>query len=67
MPAPVLGFAYWHSNNNYVKIVSASPRQTKPKKLLIKQRHVIQIIFHVNEETRPRPSFHELICQINLH
>ena len=66
MLAPALGFTYRHSYNNYVKIVSASPRQTKLKKILIKQKRVNQIIFHVNEETRPRPPFHELICQINL-
>ena len=54
MPATVLHFAYWHSYNNYVKILSTSTRQTKLKKILIKQKYVIQIIFHVNEETRPR-------------
>ena len=67
MPAPALHFAYLHSYSNYVKIVSPSTRQTKLKKILIKQKHVIQIIFYVNEETRARPSFQELnICQINL-
>ena len=54
MPATVLHFAYWHSYNNYVKILSTSTRQTKLKKILIKQKYVIQIIFHVNEETGPR-------------
>ena len=57
MPIPVLCFTYLHSYNNYVKIVSASTRQTKLKKILIKQKHVIRIIFYVNEETRARPSF----------
>ena len=67
MPVPALCFAYSHSYNNYVKIVSTSTRQTKLKKILIKQKHVIQIIFYVNEETCARPSFQELIiCQINL-
>ena len=55
MPASALSFAYWYSYNNYVKTVSTSKRQTKLKKILIKQKHVIRIIFHVNEETRPRP------------
>ena len=67
MPVPALRFAYSHSYNNYVKIVSASTPQTKLKKILIKQTHVIRIIFYVNEETLARPSFQELnICQINL-
>ena len=64
MPVPALRFAYWHSYTNYVKTVSSSTRQTKLKKILIKQKHVIRIIFHVNEETRPRPSFQELILLI---
>ena len=63
MHVPVLRFAYSQSYNNYVKTVSTSTRQTKLKKILIKQRHVIRIIFHVNEETRP-PSFQELIVLI---
>ena len=67
MPVPALRFTYSRSYNNYVKVVSASTRQTKLKKILIKQKHVIRIIFYVNEETRARPSFLELIiCQINL-
>ena len=67
MPVPALRFAYSHSYNNYVKIVSASARQTKPKKILIKQKHVIRIRFYLNEETRARPSFQELnICQLYL-
>ena len=61
MPLTGLRFAYMHSYNNYVKIVSTSTRQTKLMKILIKQKHVIRIIFRVNEETRPRPSFQELI------
>ena len=63
MPVPALCF-YWHSYKKYVKIVSTSTRQTKLKKILIKQKHVIQIIFHVNEETCPKPSF-LYICQID--
>ena len=67
MPVPALRFAYSHSYNNYVKIVSANTRQKKLKKILIKQKYVIRIIFYVNEETLARPSFQELhICQINL-
>ena len=54
----------WHSYNNYVKIVSTTTHQTKLKKILITQKYVIQIILHVNEGTRPRPPFQELI---NLH
>ena len=38
---PNLDFAYSHSYNNYVKIVSTSTRQTKLKKILIKRKHVI--------------------------
>ena len=64
IPAPDLRFAYWHSYKNYVKTVSRRTRQTKLKKILIKQKHVIRIIFHVNEETRPRPSFQESILLI---
>ena len=64
MHVPALRFAYSQSYNNYVKTVSTSTRQTKLKKILIKQKHVIRIIFHVNEETRPRPSFQELIVLI---
>ena len=72
MSVPALRFAYSHSYNNYVKIASASTRQTKLKKILIKQKYVIRIIFYVNEETRARPSFQELnICQkkpaLSLH
>ena len=48
MLVPALHFAYSHSCNNYLKIVSASTRQTKLKKILIKQKHVIRIIFYVN-------------------
>ena len=67
MPAPALRFAYSHSCNNYVKIVSASTRQTELKTILILQKHVIRIISYVNEETSAGPSFQELnICQINL-
>ena len=70
MPVPALRFVYLHSYNNYVKVVSASTRQIKLKKILIKQKHVIRIMFQVNEETRARRSFQELntleICQINL-
>ena len=60
MPVTALRFAYSHSYNNYVKTVSTSSRQTKLKKILMKQKYVIRIIFHVNEKTRPRP-FQELI------
>ena len=70
MSAPALRFTYslcFASNNNYAKIVSARTRQTKLNKILIKQKHVIHIMFEVNEETRARPLFRELnICQINL-
>ena len=67
MPVPALQFPYLHSYNNYVKIASASTRQSKLRKILTEQKHVIQIIFYVNEETCARPSFQELnICQINL-
>ena len=52
-----------HFYNNYVKIFT-STRQKKLKKILIKQKHVIQIMFHVNDETRPSPSFQELILLI---
>ena len=64
MPIPTVRFAYWHSYNNYVKVVSTSTRETKLKKILINQEHVIQIIFHVNEETRTRPSFQELLLSM---
>ena len=63
MPDPAFCF-YWHSYKKYVKIVFTSTYQTKLKKILIKQNHVIRIIFHVNEETRPRPSFLD-VCQID--
>ena len=43
MPVPALRFVYLHSYNNYVKVVSASTRQIKLKKILIKQKHVIRI------------------------
>ena len=67
MSVPAMRFAYSHSYNNYVKIEFISTRQTKLKKILIKQKDVIRIIFYVNEETRARPSFQELnICQINM-
>ena len=65
IPAPALRFAYWHSNNNYVKTVFSTTCQTKLKKILIKQKHVIRIIFHVNKEACPRPSFQELILLIH--
>ena len=46
MHVPALRFAYLHSYNNYVKILSTSTRQTKPKEILIKQpEHVIRISF----------------------
>ena len=64
MPIPDLRFAYSHSYSSCVKILSSSTRQTKLKKIMIKQKHVIRIIFHVNKETRPRPSFQELILLI---
>ena len=64
MSVTALHFAYWHSYNNYVKIVSTTTRQTKVKKILIKQKYVIQIIFYVNEETCQRPPFQELILLI---
>ena len=48
MSIPALGFAFFHSHSNYVKTVSTSTRQTKLKKILIKQKHVIRIIFHEN-------------------
>ena len=64
MHVSALRFAYSQSYNNYVKIVSTNTPQTKLKKILIKQKHVIRIIFHVNEETRPSPSFQELIVLI---
>ena len=64
MPAPALRFAYWHSYNNYVKIVFSTTCQTKLKKILIKQKLVIRIIFHVNKEACPRASFQELILVI---
>ena len=64
MPVQALCFAYSHSYNNYVKIVSTRNRQTNLKKLLINQKYVIRIIFHANEGTRPRPSFQELVLLI---
>ena len=64
MPVTALRFAFLHSYNNYVKIVPTSTRQIKLKKMLIMQKHVIRIIFYVNEETRPRPSFQESILLI---
>ena len=69
MPVPALRFTYSHFHNNYVKIVSTGTLQTKTKKTMIKEKHSIRIIFYVNEETRPRPSFQEYtldICQMNL-
>ena len=69
MPVPALRFTYSHFHNNYVKIVSTGTLQTKTKKTMIKEKHLIRIIFYVNEETRPRPSFQEYtldICQMNL-
>ena len=70
MPVPALRLVYSHSYNDYVKAVSASTRQIKLKKILINQKHVIRIMFQVNEETRATPSFQGLntleICQINL-
>ena len=64
MHVPALRFAYSHSYNNYVKIVSTSTRQTKPNKILIKHpEHVMRISF-VNEKTRPRLSYQELILLI---
>ena len=63
MPVPALCFVYWHFYNNYVKIASTSTRQTKLKKTLIKQ-NITGIVYHVNEETRPRPSIQELILLI---
>ena len=59
MPVPAIRFGYSYFYNNYGKNVSTSTRQTKLNKILIKQKHVIWIIFHENEETRPRPSFQE--------
>ena len=56
MPVTALRFAYWHSCNNYVKIISTGTRQIKLKKILIKQKYAIQIIFYLNEETRPSPA-----------
>ena len=50
--------------NKIIKIVSASTCQTKLKKILIKQKHLIWIIFHANEETHARPSFQELLLLI---
>ena len=64
MHVPALSLAHSQSYNNYLKTVSTSTRQTKLKKILIKQKHVIRIMFHVNEETRLRPSFQELIVLI---
>ena len=64
MPVQALCFAYSHSYNNYVKIISTRNRQTNLKKLLINQKFVIQIMFHTNEGTPPRPSFQELILLI---
>ena len=64
MPVPVLRFAYPHFYHSYVKLVSASTRQTKLKKILINHKHVIQIIFHIYDENRPNPSFQELILLI---
>ena len=62
MPVTAIRFAYWHSYNNYIKIiVSARTRQTNLKEILIKQKHEIRIIFYLKEELRPRPSFQELI------
>ena len=39
---PTLRLGYSHCFNNYVKIISASTCQTKLKKILIKQKHVIK-------------------------
>ena len=64
LPIPILRFAYWHSYSNHVKIVSSVTRQTKLKKILIKKKHVIRTIFHVNEETRPGQSFQDLMLLI---
>ena len=66
IPVPALCFVYSHSYNNYVKIVSTSTHQIKLKKILIKQKHVIWIVFYVNEETRPRLSFQELMSGSHL-
>ena len=61
---------YSHPYNNYVKIVSTSTRQTeesnlnKLKKVLIKEKHLIRIIFHVNEESHASPLFQELTLLI---
>ena len=64
MPVSTLRFACRYSDNNYVKTVSTSTRQTKLKKILIWQKHVIRIIFHVNAGICPSPSFQELILLI---
>ena len=65
IPVTALRFAFLHSYNNYVKILPTSTRQIKLKKMLIMQKHVIRMIFYVNEETRPRRLlFHKLIVLI---
>ena len=64
-------FALIHSYINYANTALASSYKTGLKKILLKEKHAVRIIFHENQLTHTRPLLKKLnalnVYQINLY
>ena len=64
-------FSYIHSYLNYANIAWASTYATKLKRVYLKQKHKVRIVFNKDKLTHSKPLFKSLnalnVYQINLH
>ena len=64
-------FALIHSYINYTNIAWASSCKTGLKKILLKQKHAVRIVFHEDRLTHARPLLKSLnalnVYQVNLY
>ena len=64
-------FSYIHSYLNYANIASASTYATKLKRVYLKQKHAVRIVFNKDKLTHSKPLFKNLnalnVYQINIY
>ena len=65
-----LYFSYIHSYLNYANIAWASTYATKLKRVYLKQKHAVRIVFNKDKLTHSKPLFENLnaldVYQINI-
>ena len=64
-------YLYINSYLNYANIAWASTCVTKLKRIYLKQKHAVCIVFNKNKLTHSKPLFENLnalnVCQINIY